>query len=161
MRMRTQITMRPQPCSGFWLVPAVLAVACHDPVVPRLPSSQIVGAWVLVLNSPPGCTSSGAGQQLHLDLVLTGQAQSPSATVTGGWDFDARVPPRYQINGTLDVRTAHINTSLWQQVDVVGSHLDVVVESYNAMQGQLTDPTPGASGIFSGGSCTFQVTGHR
>jgi hypothetical protein len=158
MRMHALIPPRPQR-RGLSLVAAVLAVACHDSAL--LPTSQVVGAWVLVLDSPPACTSSGAGQQLHLDLVLTGQAQSPSATVTGGWDFDARVPPRYQINGTIDLRTAHLNASLWQQVDVVGSNLDAVVESYNAMQGELTDPKPGASGNFSGGSCTFQITGHR
>jgi hypothetical protein len=161
MRLRALITTRPQPCSGFWLVPAVLAVACHDPGKPLVPPSQVVGVWVLELDAPPACTNSGAGQQLHLDLALTGQAQSPSATVTGGWDFDGRVPPRYQINGAMDLRTAHLDASLWQQVDVVGSKLDVVVESYNAMQGQLTDPAPGASGNFSGGSCTFQATGHR
>jgi len=155
------IPTRPQRSLESSLVAVVLALACQDPEKPLLTASQVVGAWVIVLNSPPACTSSGSGQQLYLDLVLSGQTQSPTLTVSGGWDFDARVSPRYMINGTVDLRTAHLTASLWQQEDTVGSTLDVVVENYNAMQGQLTDPAPGASGNFSGGSCTFQVTAHR
>lgn len=143
------------------LVAAILAIACQDPTKPPITPSQVVGAWVLVLNSPAGCASSGAGQQLHVDLILSGQSQSPTAVVDGGWDFDGRVPPRYTIAGELDFPSGQLTASLWQVEDTVGSSLEVVVESYNALQGQLTDPAPGASGNFTGGPCTFQVTGHR
>jgi hypothetical protein len=140
---------------------AALALACQDPAKPLLTPSQVVGAWVLVLSASPACTSSGVGQQLHLDLALIGQSQSPTATVTGVWDFDSRVPPRYLVTGSIDFRTARLIASLWQQQDSVGSALAVLVGSYDAMQGQLTDPAPGVSGNFSGGSCSFDVTGHR
>jgi hypothetical protein len=94
-------------------------------------------------------------------LILSGQSQSPTATIDGGWDFDGRVPPRYTIAGELDFPSGHLTASLWQVEDTVGSSIDVVVESYNALQGQLADPALGASGNFTGGPCTFQVTGHR
>src|SRR5262245_57064906 len=84
------------------LAALLLTAACQDPAKPPITPAQVVGAWVLILNSPSSCSSSGAGQQLHLDLVLSGQSQSQTATVDGGWDFDARVPPRYSIVGSID-----------------------------------------------------------
>ena len=140
---------------------AALAVACQDPAKPLLSASQLVGRWVLVLSASPACTSSGAGLQLHIDLALIGQSQSPTATVTGGWDFDSRVPPRYLLAGSIDLRNGRLIGFLWQQQDAVGSALNVEVGGYNAMHGQLTDPAPGVSGNFSGGLCSFDVAGHR
>lgn len=140
---------------------AAFALACQDPAKPLLTSSQVVGTWVLELSTAVSCTSSGVGQQLHLDMALIGQSPSPTATVTGGWDFDTRIPPRYLVAGDIDLRTGRLTASLWQQQGSVGSAFEALVEDYNAMHGQLTDPAPGASGNFSGGSCTFDVTGHR
>jgi hypothetical protein len=140
---------------------AACALACQDPTKPILTPSEVVGAWVLVLSAPPACTSSGVGQELHLDVALIGQSQSPTATVTGSWDFDSRVSPRYLVAGSIDFRTGRFLGALWQQQDSVGAALAVVVGSYAVMQGQLTDPAPGVTGIFSGGSCRFDVVGHR
>jgi hypothetical protein len=120
-----------------------------------------VGSWALVLDAPAGCTSSGAGQQLHLNVALLGQSASPTGTVAGGWDFDTRATPRYVISGDIDLRTGQLRASLWQQENVMGSALDVVVVGYDSLAGHLTDPVPGASGNFSGGPCTFDVRGHR
>lgn len=156
--------MTPMPShSRTWrcLAATALAIACQDPVKPLITPAQVVGGWVLVLNASPACTSSGVGQQLYLDLALIGQSQSPTATVTGGWDFDSRIPPRYLISGSIDFRTGRLIAALWQQQNSVGSALDVVVAAYEAMQGQLTDPAPGVTGNFSGGSCSFDAAGHR
>jgi hypothetical protein len=150
-----------RPDLALALTATLTAVACQDPVKPLLTPSRIVGAWVLVLNSPPACASSGAGQQLHLDLAFSGHSQSPTGVVTGGWDFDSRVPPRYGINGTLDLRSGHLVGSLWQQEAAIGSALDVVLPSADSLRGELTDPAPGASGNFTGGPCVFEVSGHR
>ena len=143
------------------LAATVSALACQDPAKPLVTPSQVVGSWALVLDAPAGCTSSGAGQQLHLDVALLGRSQSPTGTVAGGWDFDTRLTPRYIISGDIDLRTGQLRAALWQQENVMGSALDVVVVSYDSLAGHLTDPVPGASGNFSGGPCTFDVRGHR
>jgi hypothetical protein len=143
------------------LAVSMLIAACQDSAKPRVTPAEIVGAWVITLSSPPGCTSTGAGQQLFLDVQLSGHSQSPTATVNGGWDFDRRLSPRYSITGTLDYRTGGLTAALWQQKDSVGSTLDAVVQTDGALQGQLVDPRPGFAPNFSGGACTFQVIGQR
>ena len=150
-----------QPWLSVALAAAVTLVGCEDPAKPLLTPSQIVGAWVLVLGAPTTCTSSGDGQQLHVDVQLSGQSESPTGTVGGGWDFDTREPPRYAINGTIDLRSGRLLASLWQQDNAIGSALDVVVQSYDSLRGQLSDPVAGASGNFDGGPCTFDLIGHR
>src|SRR5512143_133679 len=139
---------------------AAFALACRDPLKPLSPS-DVVGAWVLDLSAPPTCTSSGAGQQLHLDLMVVGQSQAPTGSVSGGWDFDTRVPPRYAVAGSVDFRTGRLIGALWQQPNSLGSSLDVTVGGYHSLRGQLLDPASGASPNFTGGSCTFDVVGHR